>query len=244
MHAVTGLLVRTLHLAVGASALVLGACGGGSTSASGSTSYNLAAAIGSLVTKGFSANISFGGSLTGVGTVSGSGTLTYTAAVNGTFGGSAALVQNQILSGSVTGGGATQAYATSASDYYAVGNHAFLGEQNTTAGDMEYDVAQSPFVYPTTVVNGSSGTLGTVSRYTDSTMGTVLGTAQYSYVVKPDAANSSDVIVELKSQLYDPQNNLQLTELDDYALSSSNMLTLVSATVQSPTEGTLTATAM
>jgi len=228
-------------------ALALSGCGGGgSTAVQGGTAYGLANALGKLVTQGFSVSVTLSGSLpiNGVATtVTGSGTLTYGAGASGTFNGAAALLQDQTLSGSVTAAGQTDPYTTSVTDYYATGNDAFLGEVNNTANGAEYDVAQSPIVYPATVVDGSSGALGTVSRYTDSTMSVALGTAQVSYSVKTDSTSSGSVIVELKELVYDTQNRLLETDLTDYALSTNDVLSLVSASVQTTNNGTLTATA-
>ncbi len=72
--------------------------------------------------------------------------------------------------------GQSAPYSTNVTDYYAGSEGAFLGE----ASSGEYDVAQSPIVFPTMVVGGSSGILGTLSRYTDNTMSVSLGTEQVS----------------------------------------------------------------
>ena len=60
--------------------------------------------------------------------------------------------------------GQTTPYSTSVTDYYASSDGAFLGEVSAN----EYDIAQAPIEFPSTVVGGSSGILGSLSRYTDS----------------------------------------------------------------------------
>ena len=71
------------------------------------------------------------------------------------------------ISATVTAGGASSAYLRSVTDYYDPGTFALLGEASTG----EYNVAQAPITFPAMVAPGSSGTLGTLRRYTDETVG-------------------------------------------------------------------------
>lgn len=216
----------------------LNACGGGgggSTLAPEPTSYDLAAGVSGLVTKGMKANIALSGTLTigGVATpVTGTGTVTLTAAASGTFNGVAALSQSESVSATITGGGQSVAYSTNIVDYYDPNTFALLGEVRAP----ETDVAQAPITYPTTVMAGSNGVLGTLSRYADKTLGVVLGTTQISYVIKAPADSKSPATVEFTDKIYDTHQALQATDVSDYSLTSTNTMLLVSAAVQVGTD--------
>ena len=216
----------------------LSACGGGggsSTVGPGPSTYDLAAGVSGLVTKGMKANLAISGTLTISGVVTpitGTGTLALTAAASGMFNGASALSQSETVSGTVTGGGQTSPYSASVVGYYASSTFAFLGETSA----QEYDVAPAPITYPTSVMAGSSGVLGTVSRYTDSTLGVALGTAQMSYAIKAPVNTSSPATVEFTDKIYDTKSALVETDVTDYSLTTANAMLLVSASVQVGTQ--------
>jgi hypothetical protein len=223
-------------------ALALNACGGGG-GLSGTTApaapFDLQTGISGLVANGQSSNVTLAGTVNNSGTsepFTGTGTLTLAPRVSATFNGEGALSQTQIVSGSVTAAGQTDTYTASVLDFYATGNDAFLGE--TSSG--EYDVAQTAFTYPASVVAGSSGVLGTTNDYTDSTMGTPTGTTQVSYAVTAVSNTASDatstVMVAITSQVNDTQNSPVETDVTNYSLTDGGVLTLVSASVQNSSE--------
>jgi hypothetical protein len=224
--------------------LVLAACGGGGGNGSAvppSATYNMQAGIANMVAHGLTANVSLSGSVNVNGTstpFTGSGTYTRSAAVNGTFNGAVALAQTQAISGTVTAAGQSSPYSASVTDYYATGNGAFLGE----VAANEYDVAQAPFQYPGMVVGGSAGTLGTVSRYTDNTMSVSRGTAQVSYTVQAPVDPGSPIGITLTDKIYDAQNALLETDVTNFTVTSSNVISFVSASAQRQS-GTITVTA-
>jgi hypothetical protein len=221
----------------------MNACGGGGGSAMSppTTSFNLQAGFAQLLTSGETSSITLSGSAIVNGSTipfTGSGTLTLAPAVNATFNGAAALSQTETVAGTVNAAGQSAPYSSSVVNYYATGNDAFVGE----TGSNEYDVAQTPFTYPATVVGGSTGILGTVSDYTDSSMGVARGTTQVSYMVTGPADPGSPVLVEITDKIYDPQNNLIETDVTSYTLTASGVLAFVSATAQSAS-GSLKVTA-
>ncbi len=226
-------------------AIALTACGGGGGSGGAApppaTTYDLQKGISNLVSQGFTVNLALSGTVTVSGamvSVTGTGTLTYTPSVAAMFNNTAAASQTQTLSATITANGQSLAVGpSSVVDYYASGTDAFLGE--TAAA--EYDVAQSPFSYPTMVVGGSTGTLGTISRYTDSTMSVSLGTTEVTYAVTAPVDSSSPVLVKLTNQIKDAQGAVSETDVTSYDLSSAGILTLVSSSAQT-VQGTLTAT--
>jgi hypothetical protein len=150
------------------------------------------------------------------------------------------MAATKTISGTVTVAGQSQALTASVVDYYATGDDAFVGKIDADTG--EYDVAQAPFTYPATVMAGSSGTLGTTSDYADSSMAVVLGTTHVTYAVTAQTWSSSSVLVAITDQIYDPQNNLIETDVTNYTLTDSGVLSFMSATAQSSAV-TLTVTA-
>jgi hypothetical protein len=221
-------------------AILVSACGGGggyNSAAPSSANFNLQAGIKNMVTNGLSANVSLSGTVivNGASTgFTGSGTFTRAPAVSATFNGTAAASQRTTVAGSITAAGQTAPYSTSVTDYYASSDGAFLGEVSAS----EYDVAQAPFLFPTMVVGGSSGTLPTLSRYTDSTMSVSLGTAQVSYLVMAPVDPGSPIGVVLTTKIYDTQNSLIETDVTNYTMTSSSVISLSSASAQNKS-GTL-----
>src|ERR1700689_4641782 len=224
-------------------ASALSACGGGSSTlatTAAATSFDLQRGVTGLVTNGQTATVALSGTAIGSGgsvPFTGTGTLTLAPGVTTTFNGAGALSQTETISGTVTAAGQSEAYSSSVTDFYATGNDAFVGETGTN----EYDVAQAAFPYPTAVMAGSSGVLGTTSNYTDSTMGVAQGTTQVSYAVTAVSGSSSSVMVAVTDQVYDTQSTLVETDVTNYSLTDAGVLSLVSASVQD-SSGTLTVT--
>jgi hypothetical protein len=225
-------------------AILVSACSGGDNKAfmapPQSDNFNLRAGIQDMVDNGLSANVTLSGTVTtnGVSTAfTGSGTFTRTPAANVTFDSTAAKSQLTTVAGTVTAAGQTAPYSTSVTDYYANSDGAFLGE----ASANEYDIAQTPIEFPTTVVGGSSGSLGTLSRYTDSTMSVSLGTVQLSYSVMAPVDPGSPIGVALTTKIYDTQSNLIETDVTNYTMTSSNVISLSGASAQNQS-GMLTIT--
>jgi hypothetical protein len=232
-------------------ALVLTACGGGSgngdLSGGGSSGggksqgFNLQTGIANMVSHGLAASVTLSGTVVVNGTstaVTGSGNYTLSAGAGGaTFNGTTGTTtQTQALVGTVTASGQTLQINQSVTDYYATSNNDFLGETSSS----EYDVAQAPFQYPTTVSGGESGTLGTLLRYSDSTMSKSLGSAQTTYTTT--STQNGPLGVTITTKIYNTTNTLQETDVTNYTLSTSNVITFVSSTAQQ-TGGTITATA-
>ena len=222
-------------------AVLVSACGGGKYSgAPSSANYDLQTGIANMVTNGLSANVALSGTVkvNGVSQAfTGSGTFTRAPGVSATFNSTLASSQTTTVAGSITVAGQSSPYSTSVADYYASSDAALLGE----VSGSEYDVAQAPIVFPTMIVGGSSGTLGTLSRYTNSTMSTSLGTAQVSYSVMAPVDPGSPIGVALTTKIYDTQNTLIETDVTNYTMTSSNVISLSSASAQTQS-GMLTVT--
>ena len=223
--------------------LLFSACGGNgyNAAAPSSANFDLQTGIAKMVTNGLSANVSLSGmvSVNGVSTAfTGSGTFTRAPAVNATFNGTVASSQTTTVAGTITTAGQTAPYSTSVTDYYASSDDAFLGE----VSGSEYDVAQTPLIFPTMVVGGSSGILGTLSRYTNSSMSVSLGTAQVSYSVLAPVDPGSPIGVVVTTKIFDTQNTLIETDVTNYTMTSSSVIALSSASAQNQS-GTLMVTA-
>jgi hypothetical protein len=243
MKNMTGL-SNIMLVALAASALA--GCGGGGGSSVVATqpaaTFDLQTGIAGLVMNGQTANVTLSGTAVSGTSVpfTGTGTLTLASGVSATFNGEGTLSQTETISGTVTASGQSAPYSSSAVDYYATGNSAFVGETIPATG--EYAVAQTAFTYPITVMAGSSGTLGVTSDYTDSTMSVAEGTTQVSYAVTAIAGSTSSVMVAVTDQVSDTQSNIVETEVTNYSLSDGGVLAWVSATVQN-SSGSLTVTA-
>jgi hypothetical protein len=225
-------------------AILVSACGGGNNPAAPMppppANFNLQAGMAKMVANGLRSNVALSGTVTvnGVSTAfTGSGTFTRPPAVSATFNGTAALSQTTTVTGSITAAGQTTPYSTSVTDYYANSDSAFLGE----ASGSEYDVAQAPISFPTTVTGGSSGTLGTLSRYTDSTMSVSRGTAQVSYSLLAPVDPGSPIGIVVTTKIYDTQNTLIETDVTNYTMTTSNVVSLSGASAQNQS-GTLKVT--
>jgi hypothetical protein len=226
-------------------AILIAACGGGNGYVAPMqpppANFDLQTGIANMVTDGLSSNVALSGTVTvnGASTAfTGSGTFMRPPAMSATFNGTAALSQTTTVSGSIMTAGQTTPYSTSVTDYYAGGDSALLGEVSKS----EYDVAQAPIVFPTTLMGGSSGTLGTLSRYTDSTMSVALGTAQVSYSTLTPVDPGSPIGIAVTVKIYDTQNTLIETDVTNYTMTSSNVISLSGATAQNQS-GMLTITA-
>lgn len=226
--------------------LLVAGCGGGGGGYSPMSmppppaSFDLQAGMAKMVADGLSSNVALNGMVTvnGVSTAfTGSGTFTRPPAVSANFNGTAALAQTTSVAGSVTAAGQSKSYSTSVTDYFASSDSAFLGEVSAN----EYDVAQAPISFPTSVMGGSSGTLGTLSRYTDSTMSVSLGTVQVSYSVMAPVDPGSPIGIAVTTKIFDTQNTLIETDVIDYTMTTSNVISLSGASSQNQS-GTLTIT--
>jgi hypothetical protein len=226
---------------VGCFAIALSACGGrgGAGLTPSPTTFNLQAGYVNLLNTGLTTNVALSGTVVVNGNstpFNGTGTLTLAPAVSATFNNSTALAQTETISGTVTAAGQSIPYSSSVTDYYT-GNGAVLGQSAAN----EYDVVQSSFTYPTSVVGGSNGILGTASRYADSSLGVSLGTTQISYTVMAPVDPGSPVAVSVTDKIYDTQNTLIETDVTTYSLTSDSVLAFISATTQTAS-GTVTVT--
>jgi hypothetical protein len=220
----------------GLAALLLSACGSGGSSNGNPTlspqgSYDLQAAMAGLVKSGLSANVNLSGTVIVNGTsnaFTGTGTLTLSPGVSGMFNGTTAQLQTQSISGTVTVAGQTSPYSSSVVNAYEPATAAVAGDSQST----EFDVAQAPITIPTMV--GTSVTmLGTLSRYSDSTLSIALGTVQASVAVTLIPVDpGSPEVVQFTYKVYNTDQALVETDTVSYELTENNQLSWYSAATQ------------
>jgi type III secretory pathway component EscS len=193
-----------------------------------------------LVESGLSTNVNLSGTAIVNGTsnpFTGTGTLTLNPSVSGIFNGMMARLQTQSISGTVTVAGQTSQYSSSVVNAYEPSTAAIAGESQSS----EFDVAQQPIMIPT-VVGTSVTMLGTLSRYSDSTLSVALGTVQVSVAVRfiPVDPGSNEV-VQFTYKVFDTSQALVETDTISYVLTENSLLSFYSAETQSAA-GTLTVT--
>ena len=224
-------------------ALLLSACGSGGDSngkpaPSPQGSYDLQAAMAALVESGLSANVNLSGTAIVGGTsnpFTGTGTLTLSPGVSGMFNGMMAQLQIESISGTVTVAGQTSPYSSSVVNAYEPATTAIAGDSQSS----EFDVAQAPITIPT-MVGISVTILGTLSRYSDSTLSVALGTVQVSIAVTLIPVDpGSPEVVQFTYKVYNTNQAIVETDTVSYNLTENNLLSLNLATTQNAT-GTLT----
>jgi hypothetical protein len=219
-------------------ALLLSACGSdGNSTPSSQDTYNLQAAMVALLKDGLSDNVDLSGTAIVNGTsnpFTGTGILTLSPSASGLFNGTMVQLQTESISGTVTVAGQTSPYSSSVVNAYEPATAAVVGESQST----EFDVAQSPIMIPT-VVGTSVTMLGTLNRYSDSTLSVALGTVQVSVEVTLLPVDPGTLeVVQFTYKIYDTNQALVETDTASYSLTENNLLSFYSATTQN-TSGTL-----
>jgi hypothetical protein len=82
------------------------------------------------------------------------------------------------------------------------------------------------------VVGGSTGTLGTISNYTDSTMSVSLGTTEVTYTATDPVDPGSPILVKVTNLNKGPTGTVIETDVTSYTLTGSGILTLTAASAQ------------
>jgi type III secretory pathway component EscS len=222
-------------------ALLLCACGSGGNygnpTPSPQDTYNLQAAMVSLLTSGLSDNVDLSGTAIVNGAsnpFTGAGILTLSPGASGLFNGTMVQQQTESISGTVTVVGQTSPYSFSVVNAYEPATASVVGESQST----EFDVAQPPIMIPT-VVGTSVTMLGTLNRYSDSTLSIALGTVQVSVAVTLIPVDpGSPEVVQFTYKVYDTNQVLVETDTTSYSLTETNLLSFYSATTQNAS-GTL-----
>jgi hypothetical protein len=216
-------------LLITSAAMALAACGGGSGAATApaANAYDFEAAFVQETQHGLTASGTF--TVTSNGTVyTGPGTVTVSPQTATSFNGSAAYQLDLVIAGNVSGGGASGKVSGGYSTYLT-GDHRIIGR--TDPG--EFDIAQSPMTYPGVVAAGESGPLGTLLRYTDSTMSIPIGSDDVSYGVMADPNTPSTLIVGIAEQVMDSFGSVEVQASYQYALPAGGGMTLRSLSIHS-----------
>jgi hypothetical protein len=212
-------------------AMGLAACGGGGGGGVSPppVTFNLQAGHNSLIAMGQVGTATLSGNASNGTTVvpfTGSGTVQLSPGAPAMFANLNVTSQTLSFSGTVMVAGQSSAVSASVTDYYD-GTGALLAED---AGN-EYDLTTAPITFPSMVMAGSNGILGTLARYTDSTLSTPIGSMQLSYTC-PTAPVSGALPVLITTKYYDPQNVLVETDVYKYLLTSVSTMLLTSLSYQ------------
>jgi hypothetical protein len=213
-------IIQTFTLAVASALLV--ACGGGGGSGGGTTvsnlSFNVQAALRTLAIAGQNATFTVSGDCSGTGTYTASpATTSTTFEAKSAFSSVAVLVIN--LSN------CTPAVISSTATNYYDTNYLPLG----ASGDR-YLVYTGSLNIPTAAKVGDAGIAGNLLRYTNSSKTVPDGSGQLSYVVEADTETTA--ILTVVTKVYANSSALESTQLTKYRVNSSNVLSLLSLTIQ------------
>ncbi len=203
---------------------VLASCGGGGGSGGGSSTpaattadYALSRAYTNYVNEGQSINFSVSGNCSGTGTLT-IGIPALTAFLAASAYGSTETLTLNTNACSLTSNTRTLYYnSTPAQIGFSIQNG-------------EFGVAQAPIALPGQVAVGDSGTLGTFNVWTDSTQTVSAGTLVFTYSVMADTSTSA--IVQVTKDSYNTSMVLTQSQIEDYRITSSGTLTLVSINYQ------------
>jgi hypothetical protein len=216
---------------------ILTACGGGGSSSSSSgnissndnsnatvassLTFDVKAALRALTISGQSIKFSIKASNGCLG----SGSFTSGAPnTSTTFEGQPALSSTSILITNYSN--CNPATSTNTSTNYVNTNYVPLG----ALGD-KYLVYTGTFNLPSASKVGEVGIFTDAQRYTDKTKATPDGTAQISYVVEADTANTA--LITVATKVLNVSKSVETTQLTKYRINSSNQLSLLSLTIQS-----------
>lgn len=213
-----------LILATASVALLAGCGGGGGGGTTGpvasSLTFNVSSALRSLTASGQSATFTVSSS----NGCTGSGSYTVGSAnTSTTFENQPALSSTAMLNISYTN--CTPAIISSTTTNYTDTNYVPLG----VVGD-KYIVYSGIFNVPSTARVGDVGIIANALRYPNSSKTMQDGTAQISYVV--DADTESTAMITVVTKAYNSSNSLESTQLTKYRINSSNVMSLVSLTIQ------------
>lgn len=205
--------------------------GGGSSAPSGpvtsTSSFPVKSAFTSLVANGASKTITISGDCSGTGSKTAAAATT-----SATFEGVAGFSAVGTLTTSSSAPCATSS-ATSFTSYYDT-NYIPLGFNSV---GVNYGVYLTPPVFPTSVMVGNTGIIGTVTLYTDSTKTVGNGRENLSYVIEPDTASTA--IVNIIAKLYNASSVLIATEQDRHRVATTGPLVPLSADIQYANTSTL-----
>lgn len=209
------------------------ACGGGGGSSSptgpvsSTLSFPLQSAYTTLIANGASKTFTISGDCGGSGTKTAAAATT-SATFEGVTGFSAV--------GTLTTSSAAPCAASSATSFtsYYDTNYIPLGFNSV---GVNYGVYLTAPVFPTSVIVGNTGIIGTVTLYTDSTKTVGNGRGDLSYVIEPDTASTA--IVNVISKLYNATPALIATEQNRFRIATTGALVPISTDIQYATISTV-----
>jgi hypothetical protein len=210
----------------------LSGCGGGGGGTSGpvasTLSFPAAAAYASLEATGYSK--SFTVSTTGTATCSGTGNITAgpvsTATTFDITPGNTVAALSGVETFTINLTNCSPSVISSTQTSYANPSNYFPLGATTTGIYASY---LTPAVIPTTVTVGSTGIVGTLSLFTDSTEATSSGREDVTYTVTADTATTA--IFNIIYKTYNASSTLTATETHAWRISATGALTPINVVI-------------
>ena len=225
-------LTRAQLVLVGAfAAALLSACGGGGggggtpTGGGGVTStssFNVRSGYQARVTAGATDNYAV------TGTCAGTAQIVNGATASTTFEGATALSASQMAT--VNFSNCTPSLSTASGTNYFDSNFALLGSTVTGVEYAKFANGTTPTALPTGAKVGDTGTLSTLTTYTDASKSTVTGSRTVTYAMEADTATTAILNVIVKT--FDTSNALQVTQQSRYRVAADGSLTVLTIDVQ------------
>lgn len=206
-----------------------GTPGAGNPPVAATTPFPLATGYQALISTGENNNFGLSGSCTGSATIT-----TAAATTAATFEGVAGFSAGQVSTINLTNCQPATGTTTGTSYY----NSSRLPIGFSIAGG-EYDVATAaPTAIPATVVVNDSGTIATLTSYSNNTKATVTGKRVISYLIEADT--SATAITNIITRSFNTADQLLSTQQSRYRMVADGSLKLISITVDFTTTSTQT----
>jgi hypothetical protein len=162
------------------------------------------------------------------GTCAGTAQIVNGATTPATFAGSAALAANQTAT--VNFSNCQPSLSTASGTNYFDSTYALLGSTVTGVEYAKFSSGTTPVGLPTAAKVGDTGTLSTLTTYTDANATTVTGSRTVTYAIEADTATTAVLNVIVKT--YDTSNALQVTQQSRYRVAADGSLTVLTIDVQ------------
>ena len=218
---------------------LLSACGGGGGGSTASAPvastdiFQLQVANANMVQRTSTLNCTLSGTYNGY-PISGNEVVTFGSLTSTTFENQPALSQINTNTGSFTLNGTQYPINGSSTNYYDT-NYLPVGYYGT-----EYVVMNGVAVIPATIKINDSGTIGTATRYTDSTKTTLIGTKTVTWTLLPDTASTG--ILSVTDTYKDTTSTVTETDTSTYRLTPAGGVTNLTSTATYSNGNVLTLT--
>jgi len=162
------------------------------------------------------------------GTCSGTAQIVNGATAATMFEGAPALAATQMATVNFTN--CTPSVSTAAGSNFYDSNYALLGSSVTGVEYAAATAGTTPAALPTSAKVGDTGSLSTLTTYTDATKSKVTGSRTVTYSIEADTGTTA--ILNLIVKTFDTSNALQVTQQSRYRVAADGSLTVMTIDVQ------------